>query len=385
MTRNPIHDIAIVAVHNTQQARKLDIDETELLTGAMRAVMAETGLKPKDIDGVCMNGWTQGLTALHAIDWLGGHPCWFDNHYPGITWIMAAAGAIATGQCNTVLLAAGQSGAYQVRSNTAPWTRPDYEFTACWGMMTPAQFALVARRHMKLYGTKVEAFAEIASAIRTNGSKHPQAVYYGKPVTPEDVLNSRMIADPFHLLDCATTTEGGAAIIMTTRERAKDMDVTPIYILGGAIEATGFGYTIPPVWDQCVMMGAHAAEISFRQAGLTPEDIDFCEFYDPFSYEIIRQLEAFGFCKFGEGSDFVLDGNIRIDGKLPIVTNGGTMSFSHPGIAQMIQKVIAGVQQLRGDVPPELRVKDAKIGLISNSGSAALQVDVMLLGTEAAA
>jgi acetyl-CoA acetyltransferase len=382
MRRHPLHDIAIVAVHNTQQARRLDQNEDELLLGAIRGVLDESGLKNTDIDGATMWGWTKPRTGLDAIHWLGGRASWNGMHLPGVASVMEAAGAILAGQCSTVLIASAQAGAHRDHSHTAPWTRPEHEFSACWGMYTAAQFALIARRHMALYGTPPEALAEVAAAIRTNGSKNPAAVQYGRPVTREDVLASRMIADPFHLLDCALTTEGGAALIMTTRERARDLDVKPIYILGGAIDRQGFGYTIPPVWDHCGDLGARAARISFEQAGLTPADVDVCEFYDPFSFEIIRQLETYGFCGRGEGGAFVLDGHIRMDGRLPICTNGGLQSFSHPGMAQNLQKVIAGVMQLRGQMPAELTVPGAEVALISNNGSASLFCDVMLLGRE---
>ena len=129
--------------------------------------------------------------------------------------------------------------------------------------------------------------------------------------------------------------------------------------------------------------GARAAAGCFERAGLTPKDVDVCEFYDPFSFEIIRQLEAYGFCQPGEAAGFVLDGNIRIDGSLPVATNGGLMSFSHAGAVQNLQKVIAGVQQLRGLLPPQLTVKGAEVAMISNNGSGAVTCDVMLLGKTA--
>ena len=382
MAKHPLQDVAIVAVHNTRQARHLEDSEDKLLIGAFRAVLNQAGLAPRDIDGVNIHAWTEGWNGLDAIGWLGGHTCWNGVHMPGIASVMEAAGAIATGQCHTVLLGAAQSGAHRTRTQTAPWTRPDYEFTACWGMFTAAQFALIARRHMALYGTKVEALAEVASSIRTNGAKNPAAVFYGRPATREDVLSSRMIADPFHLLDCAMTSEGGAAMILTTRERARDMDVKPVFVLGGALDRQGQPYTVPPVWDLCGQIGGRAADICFAQSGLSRGDVDVCEFYDPFSFEIIRQLEVYGFCKPGEGGDFVLDGNIRMGSRLPVCTNGGLMSFSHAGAVQNLQKVITGAMQLRGDLPPELTVEDAKVAMISNNGSAAITCDVMLLGTE---
>jgi acetyl-CoA acetyltransferase len=282
-------------------------------------------------------------------------------------------------------MGAAQSGAHRTRAQTAPWTRPDYEFTACWGMYTAAQFALIARRHMSLYGTPVEALAEVASSIRTNGARNPEAVLHGPPVSREDVLASRMIADPFHLLDCAITSEGGAALVMTTRERARDMAAEPIFVLGGALERQGQAYVEPPVWERYGRMGVRAADTCFAVAGLDRGDVDVCEFYDPFSFEIIRQLEAYGFCKEGEGAAFVLDGQIRIDGALPVCTNGGLMSFSHAGAVQNLQKVIAGVLQLRGQLPPALTIPGAEVAMISNNGSAAATCDVMLLGKAGAA
>lgn len=378
-----LSDIAIVAVHNTRQAKRIDEPEEGLMLGAIRAVLAEAGIGPADIDGVNAHGWTSGTSGLEVIAWLGGHPCWNGTHYPGIASVMEAAGAIMSGQCNTVLMAAAQSGAHRTRTQTAPWTRPENEFVACWGMFTAAQFALMARRHMALYGTPVEAFAEVASSIRSNGALNPEAVYHGAPVSREDVLASRMIAEPFHLLDCAITSEGGAALIMTTRERARDMGGQPIFLLSGALERQGQAYVEPPVWDRFGNIGARAAAGCFERAGLTVADVDVCEFYDPFSFEIIRQLEAYGFCKPGEGADFVLDGNIRIGGSLPVATNGGLMSFSHAGAVQNLQKVITGVMQLRGQLPPVLTVPGAEVAMISNNGSGAVTCDVMLLGKNA--
>lgn len=384
MARNALHDVAIVAVHNTKQARSLDEDEGELLLNAFRAVLIEAGLKASDINGVHAHGMTQGIDSPQVVDWLGGHACWSGSYLPGIGAVMQAAGAIAFGQCDTVLLGAAQSGAHRTRGSTAPWTRSGNEFSSCWGLYTAPYFALLARRHMAIFGTPVEAFAEVASSIRTNGSRYPGAVFEGKAVSPEDVLASRMIADPLRLLDCAVTSEGGAAMIITTRERARDMDVTPVYILGGCLDNLGTAYAIPPTYEQCGMAGERAGNIVFSQAGLNRDDVDVCEFYDPFSFEVIRQLEAFGFCKAGEGADFVLDGNIRMGGRLPVSTDGGLMAYSHAGSVQALQRIIAGVMQLRGDRPPQLKVPGAKVAMISNMGGAAHMCDAMLLGLEPA-
>ena len=311
----------------------------------------------------------------------GGQPSWTGSG-TGIETILHAATAIATGQCETALIATAQVGQYVDRAATSPWTRPTNEFVECWGLYAAAEFALIAKRHMHVYGTRPEALAEVASAIRMNGARHPQAVMYGREVTPEDVLASRMIADPFHLLDYAINSEGGAALVLTTAARARDLDVEPIWILGGANERQGGAYVAAPVFDKVGWVGRWAAEQAFEQAGIGHRDVDVCEFYDPFSFEIIRQFEAFGFCKEGEGGDFVMDGRVRIDGEYPVATNGGLLYFAHAGLGQLLQKVISAVQQLRGEYPDALTIPDAKVAMATNGGAGALFCDVMLVGKE---
>src|SRR5262249_20206459 len=151
--------------------------------------------------------------------------------------------------------------------------------------------------HMHLYGTRPEQLAAVAATIRTHGARNPSAVMGNRPpVTVEDVLGSRMVADPFHLLDCSITSEGGCGVVLTTAERAADLDAPALHLLGGGLEKMGQGYTTVPEWDRHGRVGAGAAKRAFGQAGLTQSDVDVCELYDPFSFEIIRQLEVFGFC-----------------------------------------------------------------------------------------
>src|SRR5205807_3924942 len=220
---------------------------------------------------------------------------------------------------------------------------------------------------------------------------NPEAVYHGRgPFTAAHILESRMVADPFHLLDCAMTSEGGCGLVLASAERAHDLPKDPVYVLGGTSESYGPAYQVAPVWDMgggrsdvpAGYVGRTAAQHSFRTAGLGPDDVDVAELYDPFSFEIIRQLEAFGFCGDGEGGPFVAEGNIGPDGQLPVTTDGGTMSFSHPGVnAQQLQRVIRGVQQLRGECATA-QVEGAAVALCSNGGSGALFTDVLLLGRE---
>jgi acetyl-CoA acetyltransferase len=384
VTNHPLHDVAIAGVSTTVQARSHDgTTSREIVLGAVHGALEHAGVGLESIDGLNVaygSGYPKaaGQERAYPAELLGGRPCWIGSAVAGIYSFLEAATAVATGQCSTVLLAFGQTGAYRARAATAPWTRPANEFVECWGMYTSVQFALLARRHMALYGTRPEHLAEVASTIRTNGHRNPGAVYYGRgEVTPADVLASRMVADPFHLLDCATTSEGACAMVVTTAARAADLPGRAVYVAGAAAEYRGGpAYSRPVVWDELGWLGEEAAEKAFGMAGRRPEDVDVCELYDPFSFEIIHQLEAFGFCPKGEGGPFVMDGRIRPGGQYPVTTDGGTMSFGHCGAGQTLQPVIAAVRQLRGEAG-DRQVPDAQLALASGSGHTARVVALL--------
>jgi acetyl-CoA acetyltransferase len=382
---HPFRGVAIVGVHNTVQARHLpDHDSTSIaLVGALGA-LADAGIAPHQVDGVV------GPACAEIAFELGLGPCTRRPSSLGIPALLDGAALITTGQCDVVVVAAGGAGVHVDPTSTAPWTRPANELVVGYGLFTAAEFALMARRHMLTYGTTVEQLATVAATIRNNGHVNPEAVYHGRgPFTPDDILASRMIADPFHLLDCATTSEGGCGIVLVAADRVGGSPA-PLWILGGASDSFGPAYTVAPVWDfqprpdaePAGRVGARAARKAFAMAGLTPVDVDVAELYDPFSFEIIRQLETFGFCPEGEGGPFVEEGNIAPGGRLPVTTDGGTMSFSHPGInAQQLQRVIRAATQLRGTCTSG-QVDGAEVALCSNGGSGALFTDVLLLGRE---
>jgi acetyl-CoA acetyltransferase len=386
MARHFLHDVAIAGVFNTEQARVLEGHDSRSITfEAGLGAIADAGITLRDVDGVMGQGGNDFLYQARI------GPAWRSASGFGLPGIVDAAAAIAAGSATTVLIAAGSAGVYTERAATAPWTRPAHEFVAPFGMFTAAEFALMARRHMHRYGTKPEALAAVAATIRNNGHVNPEAVYHGRgPFTPQDVLDSRMVADPFHLLDCSMTSEGGCALVLTTAERARDLAKPPVFVLGGSTDHFGPAYQNPPAWDLggnkrpdlvAGTVGRRAAEAAFAMAGLGHEDVDVCEFYDPFSFEIIRQFEAFGFCEEGEGGDFVLSGVIEPGGRYPITTDGGLMSFSHGGaMVQLLQRAIRGVQQLRGECATR-QVDGARVAMCTGGGSGALFTDVLLLGS----
>lgn len=385
MTPHPFRGVAIAGVHNTVQARRLeDHDSTSIALAGALGALADAGIAPHEVDGVV------GPDCAQIALEFGLGPCTRRPSSLGIPAILDAAALITTGQCEVVLIAAGGARIHTERTSTAPWTRPANELVVGYGLFTAAEFALMARRHMLTYGTTPEQMAAVAATIRNNGHANPEAVYYGRgPFSAADILESRMIADPFHLLDCAMTSEGGCGVVLVGADRAAECGA-PVWILGGASDSFGPAYTVAPVWDfrprpdsdPAGMVGARAAKRAFAMAGVSPAEVDVAELYDPFSFEIIRQLEAFGFCPPGEGGPFVADGNIGPGSLLPVTTDGGTMSFSHPGIsAQQLQRAIRAVLQLRGTCTTN-QVMGAQVALCSNGGAGALFCDVLLLGRE---
>ena len=383
---HPIRDVAIVGIYNTAQARQLDgHDSYSIAVEGARGALADAGIGIEDVDGVA------GQFAAELVLGARMGPCSRKLSGHGIPTVLEAASMIAFGECEVVVIAAGGAAMYTERSATAPWTRPANELVMPFGLFTAAEFALMARRHMLEHGTTAEQMATVAATIRNNGHVNPEAVYAGRgPFTVDDILDSRMIADPFHLLECSMTSEGGCGLVLTTAARAADGATKPVWILGGAGDTYAPAYVVAPVWDlrgrdddiPAGYVGRRAAQKCFDLAGLGPSDVDVAELYDPFSFEIIRQLEAYGFCGEGEGGAFVAEGNIAPDGSIPITTDGGTMAYSHAGInVQMLQRVIRGVQQLRGTCP-STQIAGADVALCSNGGSGAYFTDVMLLGSE---
>jgi acetyl-CoA acetyltransferase len=391
MTARPAFPgVAIVGVYNTKQALRLPGETSRSL--AMESVFGaldDAGLSIDEVDGISGGQGTSDLVYELRIG-----PVWIGGAQIGIQIVAQAASAIAAGQADVVVITAGGAGDYADRSATAPWTRPTNEFVASYGLFTAAEFALVARRHMHMYGTTPEQLARVAATIRNNGHVNEDAVYFGRgPFTVDDILASRMVADPYHLLDCAMTAEGGCALVLATAERAADLRKPPVYLLGAGHDLLGPSYTNPPSWDLAGrrdpslvngVVGRRASARAFAAAGIAPTDVDVLELYDPFSFEIIRQLEAYGFCGPGEGGPFVEEGNIDPGGPYPVSTDGGLLSYSHAGIhPQMLQRVIRGVQQLRGECRTN-QVDGAEVALCTNGGAGALFTSVMVLGSQPA-
>jgi acetyl-CoA acetyltransferase len=366
----------IVGAFNTRQARVLEGETSDTITlAAIMGALDDAGLAITDVDGVNFLPGLDFNNGSRSFGYaLGLQYFWAGRAAPGPAAVVEAKRAIESGMCETVVIGSGQASIHTDRGSVAPWTRPSNEFIECWGLHTPAEFALAAKEYMVRFDVKPAEIAYIAAVIRNNGARNPEAVYYGRgPFTVDDILASRMVADPYHLLDCSMTGEGGSALVLTTAERARDLRGRAIRVLGGASESWGPSYTHPPTYDRTAMLGRRAADRAFAEAGLDRDDVDVFELYDNFSWEIIRYFEALRYCPVGEGAAFVAGGAIEVGGRYPIVTDGGTMSHSHTGESQRHQRVVQAVRQLRGTSAAN-QVEDAEIAIVAQLG------DVVLLG-----
>jgi acetyl-CoA acetyltransferase len=229
-------------------------------------------------------------------------------------------------------------------------------------MTTVGSYALVAQLHQQRFGTTSEQLAEIAVTMRHHASLNPVAKMR-QPITVEDVLASRMISDPLHLLDCCIISDGGGAVVVTSTERARDLPKAPVLLLGCG-EAVAHQEIGAP--DLLTMAARQSGRLAFSMGGVTHSDIDLCMIYDSFTITVLATLENLGFCGVGEGGPFVADGRIRLGGSLPVNLDGGGLSSNHPGM-RGIFLVIEAVRQLRDECGPR-QVNGAQLACVHGTG-----------------
>jgi acetyl-CoA acetyltransferase len=345
----------------------------ELQIESSLKAIADAGLTPKDIDGIIPIGLISG-TADDFIDNFGIPDLRFSALIPhgGASPAMAlqcAAAAIAGGVCNHVLITFGRNvSAAANKAGARIHAMPQFHFVTEYeyatGNIAPAQlYAPMARRHMEFYGTTVEQFGEVAVACREHALLNDNAVMK-KPITLEDHRNSRMIADPFRLLDCSLESDGGAAVVISASERAGDLRHRMVYISGVATGHPDSPGAITQRPDMTSLGIGKAAPRAFQMAGVTPADIQVAEIYDCFTYAVIRQLEDMGFCAKGEGGPFVQGGRLKLGGALPTNTHGGLLSQAH---VWGLNHIVELVRQLRGDAG-RAQVKNVELGLVTGYG-----------------
>ncbi len=365
---------AVTGVGETRYSRQSGKSVAALQMEASLGAIRDAGLDPKDIDGIIAYG-SMAVVAEDFITSFGIPDLRFSAVTPlggasAVASIQCAAAAVAAGICNHVLVpisrngSSGAGGRIGSRVREMPQFRLIGEFEMPLGAIAPAQlYAPMARRHMELYGTTSRQLAEIAVSTRHNAILNGNAMMT-KPLTVEEHQASRMISDPLRLFDCSLESDGACAFIVSSSERARDCAKPVISILGVGEGHPDSPSAITQRPDMTRLGLAKAAPKAFAMAGVKHDDIDVAEIYDCFTYIVMCQLEDLGFCKKGEGGDFVASGAIRIDGKLPINTHGGLLSQAHMA---GFNHVVELTRQLRGEAG-KAQIADARVGLVTGYG-----------------
>lgn len=377
--------VAIVGAALSDGPRCDGLTPWQLHGQAARRALADSGLRPVDIDGLGSTGLGT-IAPVEVGDYLGIQPRWIDSTgVGGSSWeIMAAhaADAIAVGRADVILLVYGSTTRSDLkrglrRANLSFGARGPLQFEVPYGHSLISKYAMAARRHMHDYGTTLEQLATVAVDHRANAALNPDAMYRD-PITVDDVLAGPMIADPFTKLQCCIRSDGGAAIVLAAEDRVPDIASKPVWVLGSGEYSS---HALMSEWpDFTVSPASVSGPMAFEQAGVSPHEIDVCEVYDAFTYMALVTLEDLGFCAKGEGGAFVEDGRLRIDGGLPTNTDGGGLSACQPGMRGLFLLVEA-TRQLRGDATGG-QVVDPRLACVSGTGGWFCTSSTMILGVD---
>jgi acetyl-CoA acetyltransferase len=370
----------IVGASETDQIGKLPGYSTLGLhvEGALNAV-ADAGITLKDIDGIATVSAPGPVQVAHS---LGIVPRWMDGTGVGGTSFLLhvrhAAAAIAAGQASTVLITHGESGRSGVGGArfAQALSSPQGQFEVPYGVFGPTTaFTLPVLRYMKDYGLTHDQLAYVAVAQRRWAAKNPRAMFRD-PITVDDVLSSRMVAYPFHLLECCLVTDGGGALVVTSADRAADFPKPAVHVLGAGESAE-----TPLVSQMADFTQSQAMKLAgrdaFAQAGITTADVGHLMIYDAFAHLPIYGLEALGFVAKGEAGGFIADGNTEPGGSLPLNTNGGGLSYTHTGMYGMFA-ILEGVRQIRGEAAAQ--VDGPQISVVLGNGGMFATSGVLVLG-----
>ena len=337
----------------------------EVAAGAL----ADAGLSIKDVDAYYCAGDAPGFAGLSMADYLGLRCRTMDSTETGgssyLVHVGHAAAAIAAGHAEVALITlAGRprTGGSQPGEIAAG---PESEFENLWGASVAGNYALAARRHMHEHGTTSEQLAEIKVAASVHAQHNPNA-FLRDVVTVEQVIDSPMVADPLHRLDCCVITDGGGALVVVAPEVARDLGSRSVKVLG---QGEAVKHTTGGRADLTFTGAVWSGPAAFEEAAVTPSDIDYVSIYDSFTITVLLTLEDLGFCAKGSGGRFVEDGTlVAPHGRLPFNTDGGGLCNNHPANRGGMTKVIEAVRQLRGEAAPEVQVPDCQLALAHGTG-----------------
>jgi acetyl-CoA acetyltransferase len=336
----------------------------------IRHALEDAGLELKDVDGLlCAAGGFGGTTPMGLSEYLGIRPRFVDGTSVGgssfVYHAARAALAVGSGLCEVAVVAMGQTGKSGgraprgIRGGGMGGVRRgtgSFFWDSLAGLPLIGAYAMAARRHMHEFGTRSEDLAEIAVKTRFHASMNPNAQYRDL-ITVDDVLNSRWVAEPLHLLDCCVVSDGGGAYIVTTADRAKDLRKPAIRMHGYGERVGHAGIGSMPVYTETAAVDS--GRMAFEMAGMKPGDMECAQLYDSFTITVMLLLEDLGFCGKGDGKDFVHE-HLKLGGPLPINTDGGGLSACHPGMRGMFL-VIEAVRQLRGEGDPPSVVREGGV------------------------
>ena len=376
---------AIVGVaDDVSPTGELDRFGRELEVAMVLDALADAGLSLSDVDGVC-----HPESAVAFAEYLGVHPTFVESTMTGGSsyevHVEHAAAAIAAGICDVVVsVYAATPRSDRTQGRRREWRRPTgpnpmAEWDMPYGLRTPmGPYALAAARHMHEFGTTSEQLAQIAVSTRQWAALNPRARYRDL-IDIDDVLASPLQVSPLHLLDCCLVTDGAGAFVMTSTERARTLAKPPVFVLGAATCTDHM--VIGQMPDLTTTPGAVSGPRAFEMAGMEPGDVDVLMGYDSFTITALLHLEDLGFCKKGEGGPFVADGHLGPGGSLPMNTNGGGLSFTHPGMYGMFL-ITEAARQLRGEGGAR-QVAGANVAVAHGSGMFLSVMSTAVLGTEA--
>lgn len=349
-----------------------------VVSDVVHGALADAGLGIDHVDGFFYAGVHQGIPLVAMADHLGlGALSYYDSTDTGgasyVTQIGHAAMAIAAGKCSVALVAMGGLPRSQPRG-PAGGGAPQSPFEDVYGLTQPAAYGLAAQRHMHEFGTTAAQLAAVRVAAAHHAQYNPHALLR-TPVTVEQVLDSPLISDPLHRLDCCVTTDGGGAVVLVAPEVARDLPRRGVRVLGHgeAVRTPGIGRI-----DLTTSAAAGSGPRALEEARVSVADIDMVSLYDSFTITVLITLEDLGFCKKGDGGRFVEDGALLAPhGRLPFNTDGGGLCNNHPDRRGGMIRTIEAVRQLRGEAAPEVQVPDCELALVQGQGHS--------LGTRSAA
>lgn len=358
----------------------------ELLTQAAVGALGDAGLSLKDVDGLATAGVSR-MPTIQVAEYLGIRPRWTDGTMVGGSsfefFVGHAAEAIRLGHADVVLICYG-SNQRSARSRTYGHlldpALPTSQFEAPYGPLNPISlYAMAAQRHMHEFGTTPEQLAEVAAAAREWAILNPKAYRHDAgPIMADDVLASDMVSSPLHVLDCCLITDGGAAVVMTSLDRARDLDKSPAMVTGHGEATTHYGLSHVP--DLTATGAYDSAHRAFEMAEIAPDDIDVAMLYDSFTITTMLTLEALGFCGRGESGSFVEKGRIAPGGEFPLNTSGGGLSYCHPGMYGLLL-IVEAVRQLRGECGAR-QVKNCETAVCHGTGGVLSSHATVILGVD---